>query len=1440
MAKKKKRSNVWRNIRITVVCLAWIYVACIALLNLSFVRGLIAGSAASALSDLLGTEVRIGSVNVGFLNNLTLDDLSVEDQRGVEMLRVAHVGATINLRELVGGQITIESAQLFGVKAALWRESKDSAPNFQFIIDALSGEKKDPKTPLRLKISSIIMRHTDITYDVENEPRLTNKLDPNHINVQDLALTAAMKLEEGKWLSVQVKRLDGKEINTGLELTRLTMNAVAQPDQATLSGFTLKTNALTMSLDTMQVLYTDWGKGNNGIWSMEANLTESQIVPKKLAFLLPQLGDIHSVLALSGRVRHNERGWKIDDLHLESDDESVGMQLNATYNTDSWLRADIDTIWVDTELLPHKAGFSGDVTLNINSLTTNTPTDSTTHKQQLIPSNLPQGEINGIASVAHRADNYSFDKVALSLISDSIGCTANADIASENLDILLDAVYQHNTTSPSYIVDMRINKFKPHSLGLIKDFAGETLALNLRANVSGNTTNNLKGDIRLDSIRITTAEMETFSMDSCHIACNDISKSERRISVDGDFINAEITGRTDLQHLGKSVTSLLATHLPALVKGENKNLASSNNSFTYRARIADSDLLQHILKADYAINEAIDIAGVVDAHHRIMDLNVMCPSLTVGGTTYHNIKVECKNSTDMLRIFAEADKLESQGQTNMLINAKAKNNSAAAQVRWDAIGTKTPMNGMVDALCTFNSTSGSLATDITLRPSMIKVKDAEWIIHPSMIKLKDSKVKFNKFQISHANQALIANGTVSADANDSLYVDIDGVPIEYIQDLLNFHPVDFSGKMLGHAVVSGATSNTPQIDSNIHIDNMCFEGGRMGEADLYVCRDEATNGISISGIMNDTINCYTGITGYVSPANRKIDLLITTHNTSAAFLNGLIGSVFSDIRGKVNGNLRVAGDLGDINLLGNIATDVDMTLRPTNVRYSIEGDTLRFGIHRFSFDNVQIHDVSGNTGTVNGAITHKNLKNFGYTLDITANNLTCYDEDEFNSDKFFATVFANGDIHINGADKQPLNINANISTGKGSVFAYDAATPDAITNSNFITFRDNTPQKTNSEFSNVLTINGGQPVPDTKQPETSTAYKYAGDIYMNININLNNNCEIKLRMDNTEDGYMSTYGHGELQAIYHNKSPFKLHGTYHIDNGKYRLFLQDMIYRDLAIQSGSQVDFQGPPFDADIHLICHHTLNSVPLSDLTASTAYSYNNKVKVVCILDITGTLANMDFNFDLDLPNVNEETKQLVRSMINSEEERNTQLIYLLGLGRFYPNEYARAANEETNSSAVSSLLSSTLSGQINQMLTNAMGKDSKWNFGTGLTTGENGWEDLDVEGILSGRLLNDRLLINGNFGYRDNSLTQTSNFIGDFDVRWKISETGNTYIKAYNQANDRYFTKATLNTQGIGISYERDFETWGDLFRFLRKRKAKEAKQSTTTNSKSQTTK
>jgi hypothetical protein len=108
--------------------------------------------------------------------------------------------------------------------------------------------------------------------------------------------------------------------------------------------------------------------------------------------------------------------------------------------------------------------------------------------------------------------------------------------------------------------------------------------------------------------------------------------------------------------------------------------------------------------------------------------------------------------------------------------------------------------------------------------------------------------------------------------------------------------------------------------------------------------------------------------------------------------------------------------------------------------------------------------------------------------------------------------------------------------------------------------------------------------------------------------------------------------------------------------------------------------------------------------------------------------------------------------------------------------------------------------------------------------LRTGETGWDQLDVEGMLSGKMLNNRLLINGNFGYRE-SYYSTNNFIGDFDIQYILTRNGDFSLKAYNQTNDRYFVQSSLTTQGLGIQFKRDFNNWKEAFRRQKNNKNKD---------------
>ena len=173
------------------------------------------------------------------------------------------------------------------------------------------------------------------------------------------------------------------------------------------------------------------------------------------------------------------------------------------------------------------------------------------------------------------------------------------------------------------------------------------------------------------------------------------------------------------------------------------------------------------------------------------------------------------------------------------------------------------------------------------------------------------------------------------------------------------------------------------------------------------------------------------------------------------------------------------------------------------------------------------------------------------------------------------------------------------------------------------------------------------------------------------------------------------------------------------------------------------------------------------------------------------------------------------------------NQQVLYLLAVGRFYSQGNNNATQDGgTQQSRTSLAMQSILSGTLSQQLSNVLSSvthSSNWNLGANISTGDEGWNNAEYEGLLSGRLLNNRLLINGQFGYRDNANATTS-FIGDFDLRYLIFPNGNFSVRVYNQTNDRYFTRNSLNTQGVGLILKKDFNGWRDLFGIVKKKKTK----------------
>ena len=326
---------------------------------------------------------------------------------------------------------------------------------------------------------------------------------------------------------------------------------------------------------------------------------------------------------------------------------------------------------------------------------------------------------------------------------------------------------------------------------------------------------------------------------------------------------------------------------------------------------------------------------------------------------------------------------------------------------------------------------------------------------------------------------------------------------------------------------------------------------------------------------------------------------------------------------------------------------------------------------------------------------------------------------------------------------------------------------------------------------------------------------------MNFFIHVNPDAKLHLIMDEATGDYVDLYGNGDLRVNYFNKGGLDVFGNYTTDHGQYKMTIQNLIRRDFTFRKGGTITFGGDPYDALLNMQAMYSINSVPLADLNIGSSFTSNN-VPVNCLMNITGTPGKPSVAFDLDLPSLSTDARQMVNSVINSEEEMNQQVLYLLAIGRFYaPSSATLNASSENNTVsnnvgqgtlAVQSFLSGTLSQQFNNamsgVMSNLLGAGNSISFGANIAPGNEGFSNAEYEGLLSGRLFNNRLLFNGQFGYRDNINTNSQSFIGDFSVQYLLTKSGTISLKVYNQTNDRYFTRNSLDTQGIGVVFQKEF--------------------------------
>lgn len=1447
------------------------------MVRLPFVQTALGTRFSNILEKKLNTKVKVDKINPGFLNRVIIDGLTIYDRSSKKMIYTSRMAAKIDYYQLIrNGRISISSAQLFGFSGNFYRKNTSSKPNYQFMLDSLASKDKNKKSNIELSINSLIIRNGAFRYDICDRPHSPTRFNVNHIDIKDISAHITIPCYTNDRASIYIKKLSLKE-KSGLNINNISFKLLINNNKVKIDNFNIHLSDTDIHLNKLDIAY-EYRNKQIYIPSIKYNgiIEKSCLCLSDISCFIPALKNIKQKIFISCSFKGNSHSVNIASINMFSFDNKTNLTANVQIRQNkenNWnaeikhshinisniygiLKKTKETSYVfpiqilRLENIGYKGYLSGNKTKmhadgqiqtsigdarvrfdkNKDKINTYISTEGLNLYKLLADKHFGQiaatinvtGKTNEnsitkleIEGALSRFDynNYQYKNITINGLYNNKSIEGTFSIDDPNGQIIIKGMINPKISGRESSVTALVRNFDPFALKITDKWKGAKFNLDLYTTgiISDSTENFFNGKIDINNFFL-SSEDKSYYLDQMNVTAE-----KGRIHMQSDFGEMEITGKYKLNTIISSITNILHSKLPTIYNTHKV----SDNQIQLKADITKSDWLNVLFKIPVKLNSPLNIRAFIDDKKETFDLKCNTSEIIYNGHTYKNAIITANTLNDTLTVDGKIKKIDNKGiSVDVEVKASAINDKLLTGIKWNDHQNK-PIIGSLNAETDFTrNENGQPDVHIKIKQSKLMVNDTIWTVKPANIAYNAGNLIIDHFAIEHNKQYLKINGMVTKNKSDSITVDMQGININYVLNLINFNSVDFKGYATGKAYIKSVFYN-PYLYADLNISRFCFEDGPLGELSANLYWNKTENIININSQIEDKERAETLVNGYVNLTERKIDISIKAHDTNIKFLEGFCGSFMSDVKAKANGELKLHGPLDNINLTGVLTTDGNIRIKPLNTTYTLTNDTIYFLPDNIAFRSDTIRDRNGNIGVINGTLHHKNLTHLVYDLNITTKNLLCYDIQSYGNDTFYGTAYGSGFCTIKGGNGR-VDIDINITPERGSFIEYNAANPENISDQKFITWND-------KEQKEQYVISNKNLIPLHNVNIKSKETDISSDIRINFLINMTPEATLRVLMDKTNEDYIALNGTGSIRASYFNKGSFDMFGTYFINHGIYKLTIQNIIKKIFQFQQGGTIIFGGDPYNAALNLKALYTINGVPLSDLQIGKSFSSNN-IRVDCIMNISGTPQSPHVDFDLDLPTVNNDAAQMVRTVINSEEEMNQQVVYLLGVGRFYiqKNNNSTEENDQQNqtSLAMQSILSGTISQQINTLLGNIV-KNNNWTFGANISTGDEGFNNAEYEGLLSGRLLNNRLVINGQFGYRDNANATTS-FIGDFDINYLLLPNGNIALKVYNQTNDRYFTKSSLNTQGIGLIMKKDFNSLMELFGFRKKFKYKDTPQ------------
>lgn len=1415
------------------------------------------GKITTQLSRKTNAKISIGSVDIAFFRKIILKDVLLAKSDNDTIFYSQRISAKIDSLNFKKRNLIINELSVENNTAHIIRDSVNWF-NFSFILDSLRTQKATTSSKFwNINCRSFNLENTDITFQ-NSVSNFQNKIFIHQLNT-NIANFSNYKDS----LRFNLDNI-GLYVGNDFKVESKTAEFIATKKELSIKNLNLKTKKSEINQLNLTLKFAKNDTTENSVSDFDLQLAPSVIDLKELSEFLPVIKGMNQTINFAGEVYGN-----MDDLKGKNVIFKVGNNTNA--NLDFYInglknpetmylfldlknfettfddisafkfptKLNINNIefpesFYDAGLLQYKGNFSGFLSdfvtfgtlkSSLGTVTTDLSVepkkDKTFHYNgRLATTDFAIGEfldINKVGKISINAEvdgNYLINTKAIEGLfrGDISKLEANS---YEYRNIKLDGLFNEkmfdgmvsmndsnlqftflgdlnlNGELPQFDFNLQVDKILPAKLNLIENFPNSELGFTMKAKFSGDKLDNLRGAIIVDDGYYKN-RYGNFSLKGMQLISVPGNTSSE-LTFNSEYFDVEIKGNYHFQDIEYAIHKNIDHFLPAFNFETLDN--SAPNIFDFKINVKNINPLASVFIPDLKFEEPFFLYGKINSEQADFSLEGSIPEVQYNKLSFKNIFIGNKivgNHYASKFNFGEIEHANGTKIYDITIDSEIADNKLNNEINWRNENGSTKYS-FVKTQTEFiqNPSSVFPTANVEFFPSEILLNNKIWKLDDFNATVDSSDIVINNFNLHKDGQSLAIDGKISKDSTDILKLGVENVDLG---KLFVEGKVERSLKgILNGSVNVSNIYKTPVIIADADISGLKFKNQEVGTVLLSSYWDSYHSSVNTTLEVVNNYHKSFNATGYYIPQSGEINYTATADSLPIKLLETVILSEFSDFSGTTSGKIKIGGNLSKISLNGAMkASKAGVKIDYTQVKYFLD-DSVYFRNDTILFDNITIQDNKNNVGKFYGTLVHDNFSNMKYNITVNSPNILVLNTTYSDNQIFYGNAYANCKLDIYGQGNS-VYLSGLATTLQGTNVNINMEYESELEHYDFINFINNSESKNEN-----YTLETGP----------------SSDFNLGLTIEATQDAKVQLIYNSQIGDVIKAEGEGILLFNMNKDGDIKLSGNYTIVKGDYLFTLQNVINKRFTIAPGGTIVWSGNPYNANIDLKAIYKLKA-SLSDLYVNSYSNTNSlymRVPVECVIHLTDELTNPVIGFDINFPDENEGVKNELLQFFNTDEEKNKQILSLIVLGKFYTPEYMRGQYEAQNPNMIGTTASELFSNQLSNWLSQISNNvDIGFNYRPG-----NSITNDELELALSTQIFNDRVTLNGNIGNNVNPESNNgSQIVGDFDIRVKLVPSGKIQFKAYNHSNNNLIYETAPYTQGIGLSFKEEYNTFHELMK------------------------